>query len=96
MVDFLYFGEANIFQENLDSFLSLAEELKLKGLNNTADQLDDVGFLSVKVLGARGLRAADFVTLSDPYVTVELGNKFLRTETCYNTLEPKWNRSFKL
>ena len=58
--------------------------------------MDDVGFLSVKVLEARGLRAADFVTLSDPYVTVELGNKFLRTETCYNTLEPKWNRAFKL
>merc|ERR1719430_2656610 len=33
MVDFLYYGEANVFQENLDSFLALAEELKLKGLN---------------------------------------------------------------
>ena len=34
MVDFLYFGEANVFQENLDSFLALADELKLKGLNS--------------------------------------------------------------
>ena len=41
MVDFLYFGEANIFQENLDSFLSLAEELKLKGLNNTDNNVND-------------------------------------------------------
>ena len=32
IVDFLYFGEANVFQENLDSFLAIAEELKLKGL----------------------------------------------------------------
>ena len=32
ILDFLYFGEANVFQENLDSFLSIAEELKLKGL----------------------------------------------------------------
>ena len=32
IVDFIYIGEANIFQENLDSFLALAEELKLKGL----------------------------------------------------------------
>ena len=31
-VDFLYHGEANIYQEDLDSFLALAEELKLKGL----------------------------------------------------------------
>ena len=32
MVDFFYHGEANVFQENLDSFLVLAEELQLKGL----------------------------------------------------------------
>ena len=31
VVDFLYFGEANVFQENLDAFLALANELKLKG-----------------------------------------------------------------
>ena len=33
IVDFLYVGEANVFQENLDSFLAIAEELKLKGLS---------------------------------------------------------------
>ena len=33
IVDFLYYGEANIYQENLDRFLSIAEELELKGLN---------------------------------------------------------------
>ena len=32
IVDFLYYGEANVFQDNLDSFLGIAEELKLKGL----------------------------------------------------------------
>ena len=32
VVDFLYRGEANVFQDNLDSFLAIAEELKLKGL----------------------------------------------------------------
>ena len=32
MIDFLYFGEANVYQENLDSFLAVAEELQLKGL----------------------------------------------------------------
>ena len=34
MVDFLYNGEANIYQEDLDSFLAMAEELKLKGLKS--------------------------------------------------------------
>ena len=32
MIDFFYHGEANVFQENLDPFLALAEELQLKGL----------------------------------------------------------------
>ena len=32
VVDFLYLGEANVFQESLHSFLYVAEELKLKGL----------------------------------------------------------------
>ena len=32
---FLYIGEANVLQENLDSFLALAEELRLKGLTGT-------------------------------------------------------------
>ena len=36
IVDFLYYGEANVFQENLDSFLATAEELKLKGLTGQA------------------------------------------------------------
>ena len=33
IVDFLYCGEANICQDNLDAFLKIAEELQLKGLN---------------------------------------------------------------
>ena len=32
VVNFLYHGEANVFQDNLDSFLAYAEELQLKGL----------------------------------------------------------------
>ena len=31
-VDFLYNGEGNIYQENLDPFLALAQDLRLKGL----------------------------------------------------------------
>ena len=36
MVDFLYYGEANLNQESLDVFLGLAEELKLKGLTGSS------------------------------------------------------------
>ena len=37
VVDFLYRGEANVYQENLDSFLAIAEELQLKGLMGQTD-----------------------------------------------------------
>ena len=32
IMDFLYYGETNVCQENLDIFLAVAEELKIKGL----------------------------------------------------------------
>ena len=32
ILDFLYSGEANVYQEDLASFLAIAEEFKLKGL----------------------------------------------------------------
>ena len=46
IIDFLYLGEANVFQEELDNFLALAQELKLKGLEgnseeNVPEQLDE-------------------------------------------------------
>ena len=37
IIDFLYGGEANVFQEDLDSFLAVAEELQLKGLTGTGE-----------------------------------------------------------
>ena len=37
ILDFVYTGEANVFQEHLDSFLSIAEELQLKGLMRSKD-----------------------------------------------------------
>merc|ERR1712055_194362 len=37
IVDFLYFGEVNIVQDNLDNFLVLAEEMQLKGLTREND-----------------------------------------------------------
>ena len=37
IIDFLYCGEANVYQENLDSFLAIAEELQLKGLTGKSN-----------------------------------------------------------
>ena len=41
IVTFIYHGEVNIFQENLDEFLSLAEELELKGLTSSDQHPDE-------------------------------------------------------
>ena len=42
IIDFLYCGEANIFQENLDSFLAIAEELQLKGLMGKTNDVEQI------------------------------------------------------
>ena len=36
IIHFLYLGEANVFQEDVDRFLALAEELQLKGLEGNS------------------------------------------------------------
>ena len=36
IMDFIYHGEVNIFQNDLDEFLSLAEDLQLKGLTGSS------------------------------------------------------------
>ena len=38
ILDFLYSGEANVYEENLDSFLAIAEDLQLKGLMGKMDR----------------------------------------------------------
>ena len=55
IIDFLYCGEANICQENLDSFLAIAGELKLKGLMGETD--------------AREEQAQDFYANANPMKT---------------------------
>eukprot|EP00899_Mesostigma_viride_P008807 jgi/Mesvir1/17928/Mv12988-RA.2 len=53
------------------------------------------GMLTVTVLAARGLIAADAQSgNSDPFVQVKFGHSVLRTRVCRKTLEPTWNQSF--
>ena len=40
ILDYMYYGEVNIFQEDLDQFLSLADEIKLRGLAGEASLRD--------------------------------------------------------
>ena len=45
IVDFIYYGEANIYQEDLNDFLVLAEELQLKGLSGNQSDIINEGTL---------------------------------------------------
>lgn len=38
IVDFLYRGEASVYQKSLDGFLAVAEELQLEGLVGQTDK----------------------------------------------------------
>jgi len=50
ILDFLYFGETNVYQENLDTFLAIADELQLKGLSrNTSNELEDASSIANEV-----------------------------------------------
>ena len=40
IIDFLYRGEANVYQEDLNSFLVIAEELQLKGLTGDVNGME--------------------------------------------------------
>ena len=42
ILDFLYCGVAKVYQEDLDSFLVVAEELQLKGLLGKSNQKDEM------------------------------------------------------
>ena len=43
IVDFLYFGQTSVFQENLNTFFSLTQELELKGLvRNVEENFEDL------------------------------------------------------
>ena len=41
VVDFIYHGEVNVFQEDLKDFLAVAEDLKLRGLRQDDDVLEE-------------------------------------------------------
>merc|ERR1719244_116940 len=42
IIEFLYKGKVNVYQEDLESFLRIAEELQMKGLTETASTHDEL------------------------------------------------------
>ena len=70
ILDFLYYGEANIYQANLENFLNIAEELKLRGLQ-TGTKEDKVAVPTIhdsaKTEHQNYIKAESLGKLTDPY-----------------------------
>ena len=58
VVDFIYHGEANIHQEDLERFLALAEDLQLKGLADSSENLSETDEEPLKKLKEQNLQQA--------------------------------------
>ena len=71
MLGFFYFGEANVYQENLDTFLAFADELKLKGLNGP-DKSKDTS------TGAPSAQSSEERTVQDSASSNYLSEPFFR------------------
>ena len=54
IVDFIYHGETNIFQDDLDDFLAIAQDLQLKGLARSENSNSDDAAESI--LMAHGIK----------------------------------------
>ena len=67
-LDFLYCGETNVYQEDLDSFLAIADELQLKGLMGKTDQEDELSTKPSEVPVAKhaALKDETRITKSSP------------------------------
>ena len=69
IVDFLYCGQANVYQENLESFLSIADELALRGLmgQNREDREGKEKNLTSKVNPTTQMNTKHFVKKSGEF-----------------------------
>lgn len=65
-------------------------------LQKTFENMEDIGRVSICIVRAENLTAADLGGKSDPFAVVQLGNERLRTHTVYKTLHPEWNKTFDL
>jgi len=89
IVDFLYYGEANVHEESIDQFLALAKELKLKGLTENYVTSEPVPRRVIKkvILSTHKEKEKDNIDTTQNYMTEETAprtvveNKILLTQT---------------
>ncbi|XP_016376778.1 multiple C2 and transmembrane domain-containing protein 2-like [Sinocyclocheilus rhinocerous] len=74
----------------LDNLTTLQETQEKYRLMNCLWDLNDVGYLQIKLIKATDLPSTDISGKSDPFCTLELGNSKLQTHTISKTLNPEW------
>ena len=67
VIDFIYCGETNIYQENFDSFLAIAEVLQLKGLMGKSDKVEVIEEESFEIAAKPVPSALKPVSPCQPY-----------------------------
>ncbi|XP_062860613.1 multiple C2 and transmembrane domain-containing protein 2 [Trichomycterus rosablanca] len=80
----------------LDNSSDYENILEQYSLRNTLKNLQEVGYLQVKVFKATDLSSTDLNGKSDPFCVLELGNSKLQTHTIYKTIHPEWKATFTL
>ena len=83
ILDFLYFGEAKVFQENLDSFLAIAEELKLKGLEEKEKSVNPKPIHKTKEISTTYNNIHDAEETSKDHIEgIHLGGTSIPCDSC--------------
>ncbi|KAI4889043.1 hypothetical protein NFI96_023802 [Prochilodus magdalenae] len=78
----------------LDHLPAYERMLKQYSFGNSLTNLQDVGYLQVKIVKATDLPSTDLNGKSDPFCVLELGNCKLQSQTIYKTLNPEWKTVF--
>lgn len=93
IVDFLYYGEANIHEENIDQFLALAKELKLKGLTENSVASEPVKKRVIKkvILSTQKEKEIENIDTTPKYAAEETAQGTLKL----NTILPSHNNAEK-
>ncbi|PAA67217.1 hypothetical protein BOX15_Mlig018193g1 [Macrostomum lignano] len=83
---------SSVSSDNYFSQRGRMEIVNRYSLLRTHEDVDDVGWLQVKVL--RGQRLTEENHKLDAFCVLEVGNTRLQTHTEYKTASPNWERSF--
>merc|ERR1712106_846513 len=94
-------GKLKDFKEEINgaiglrSFLTEGKDSKLGEIKTTVTDISK-GSLKLTVIKAKNLKNMDMVGKSDPYVSIQYGDKIVKSKKKKSTLNPEWNWETKI